>query len=389
MKSICKYQPWLVLAAIGLSQTGCQRFQKAETIKTADEGGTMAQPGLLTVSQDQLARLQIVAVRKTSWSVMVRTTGTVDWDADQTTQAITQVNGPISRILVDLGTKVTKGEPLLYVASPDMANAMSAYRKARNREVLNKRIVDRMNELLSRGVVATKDVESATADYNDAMTDVQNALQALKIFGVTQQDLDQAEKQGTTITPELAVRSPISGVIVQKLVSPGQFIQSGTTVCFMISDVSTVWVQGHIFDRDLPFVKVGDPVTETSPVFAHSFRGQVQYVGAAVDPNTRTTPVRIVTQNPEGLLKKDLYVEADVRTGARRDILVVPVSAVLHDADNQPMVYVEAQPGKFAQRVVSVGGQQGNEVEITSGLTLGENVVTQGSIFVQFALSAK
>lgn len=389
MKSICKCRAILAVAAIGLSQTACQRFQKAEAIKTAEEGGMEAQPGLLTVSQDQLARLEIAPVRKTSWSVMVSTTGTVDWDADHTTQAITQVNGPISRILVDLGTKVAKGEPLLYVASPDMANAITAYRKARNRELLNKRIVDRMNELLSRGVVATKDVESSVADYNDAMTDVQNSLQALKIFDVTQQELDQAEKQGTGITPELAVRSPISGVIVQKLVSPGQFIQSGTTVCFWVSDVSTVWVQGHIFDRDLPFVKVGDAVTETSPVFAHSFRGQVQYVGAAVDPNTRTTPVRIVTQNPEGLLKKDLYVEADVRTGARRDILVVPVSAVLHDADNQPMVYVEAQPGKFAQRLVTVGGQQGNEIEITSGLNLGENVVTQGSIFVQFALSAK
>jgi membrane fusion protein, heavy metal efflux system len=323
---------------MGLSQTACQRFQKAEAIKTAEEGGMEAQPGLLTVSQDQMARLQVAPVRKTSWSVMVRTTGTVDWDADHTTQAITQVNGPISRILVDLGTKVAKGEPLLYVASPDMANAITAYRKARNRELLNKRIVDRMNELLARGVVATKDVESSVADYNDAMTDVQNSLQALKIFDVTQQDLDQAEKQGTAIAPELAVRSPISGVIVQKLVSPGQFIQSGTTVCFWVSDVSTVWVQGHIFDRDLPFVKVGDAVTESSPVFSHSFRGQVQYVGAAVDPNTRTTPVRIVTQNPEGLLKKDLYVEADVRTGPRRDILVVPVSAVLHDADNQPMV---------------------------------------------------
>lgn len=374
---------------MGLSQTACQRFQKADAIKTAEEGGMVAEPGLLTVSQDQMARLGIAPVRKTSWSVMVRTTGTVDWDADHTTQAITQVNGPISRLLVDLGTKVAKGEPLLYVASPDMANAISTYRKARNRAVLNQRIVDRMNELLSRGVVATKDVESSVADYNDSLTDVQNSLQALKIFDVTQQELDQAEKQGTTITPELAVRSPIAGVIVQKLVSPGQFIQSGTTVCFMISDVSTVWVQGHIFDRDLPFVKVGDAVTETSPVFAHSFRGQVQYVGAAVDPNTRTTPVRIVTQNPEGLLKKDLYVEADVRTGERRDILVVPVSAVLHDADNQPMVYVEAQPGKFAQRVVSVGGQQGNEVEITSGLNPGEKVVSQGSIFVQFALSAK
>jgi cobalt-zinc-cadmium efflux system membrane fusion protein len=124
-------------------------------------------------------------------------------------------------------------------------------------------------------------------------------------------------------------------------------------------------------------------------VFSHTFRGQVQYVGAFVDPTTRTTPVRIVTQNPEGLLKKDLFVEADILTGGRRDILVVPVSAVLHDPQNEPMVYVAEQPDKFAQRLVTVGVQQGDEVEITSGLKPGENVVAQGSLFVQFALTAK
>jgi cobalt-zinc-cadmium efflux system membrane fusion protein len=377
--------PVLVLA-VGLSQTACQNLKKTDVAKTAEESDTAS---LLTVSQDQLAHLQVAPVRKATWSTAIRTTGTVDWDADHTTQAITQVNGPISRILVDTGTKVTADQPLLYVASPDVANAVTNYRKARNREKFNKRIVDRMNILLDRGAAAAKDVESSVADYNDAMTDVQNSLQALKIFGVTQQALDQAETQGIAITPELAVRSPIAGVVVQKLVSPGMVIQSGTTVCFMISDVSTVWVQGHIFDRDLPFVKAGDPVTETNPAFPHSFRGQVQYIGAFVDPATRTTPVRIVTANPGGLLKKDLFVEADIQTGARKDILVVPLSAVLHDAQNEPMVYVEVQPAKFAQRLVGIGAQQGNEFEITSGLNEGENVVTQGTVFVQFALNAK
>jgi cobalt-zinc-cadmium efflux system membrane fusion protein len=157
----------------------------------------------------------------------------------------------------------------------------------------------------------------------------------------------------------------------------------------MISNTSTVWVQGHIFDRDLPFVKVGDAVTETSPTIAHSFRGQVQYIGAFVDPNTRTTPVRIVTQNPNGLLKKDLFVTADIQTGVRKNVLVVPVSAVLHDAQNEPIVYVEVQPGKFGQRLVTIGSQQDDEMEITTGVNEGERVVSQGSLFVQFALSAK
>jgi cobalt-zinc-cadmium efflux system membrane fusion protein len=376
----------LLFLTLGLTQSACQNLTRTETAKAADDSST---PGLLKVSDEQLAHLQIQPVRKATWSTTIHTTGTVDWDADHTTQAITQVNGPITRILVDTGAKVTANEPLLYVASPDVANAVTNYRKARNREKLTKRIVDRENTLLDRGAAAAKDVESSLADYNDSMSDVQNSLQALKIFGLTGAAIDEAERQGIGISPELAVRSPIAGMVVQKLVSPGQLIQSGTTICFMISDVSTVWVQGHIFDRDLPYVKVGDPVVQTNPAFPHSFNGQVQYVGAFVDPNTRTTPVRIVTQNPTGVLKKDLFVDAEIRTGARKDMLVVPVSAVLHDAQNQPMVYVEAQPGQFAQRLVNEGMRQGDDVEITSGLSLGEKVVTQGSVFVQFALTAK
>ena len=311
----------------------------------------------------------------------------MDWDADHTTQAITQVNGPISRILVDTGSRVAADDPLLYVSSPDVANAIAAYRKARNREVLTKRIVDRMKELLDRGAIAVKDYESSEADYNDATTDVQNSLQALQIFGITGQEIDQAEQQGTAIRTELAVRSPISGVVVQKLVSPGMLIQAGATVCFMISDVSTVWVQGHIFDRDLPTVRVGDAVEETNPSFDGNFRGTVAYIGAFVDPATRTTPVRIVTQNPEGLLKKDMFVDAVIRTSSRNNIMVVPVSAVLRDDKNEPIVYVQVEPGKFAQRPVTIGAQQDGMVAITGGLTDGDNVVSDGSLFLQFANS--
>jgi cobalt-zinc-cadmium efflux system membrane fusion protein len=309
----------------------------------------------------------------------------VDWDQDHTTQAITQVNGPITRILVDVGTPVRKDQPLLYVSSPDVATAIAAYRKARNREQFNKRILDRTKEMLDHGAVAVKDYESAEADYSDAITDVQNSLQPLRIFGITAAGIDQAEKQGTAIGTELAVRSPISGVIVQKLISPGMLIQAGQTVCFQISDVSTVWVQGHIFDRDLPSVRNGDSVEESNPSFNRRFHGTVSYVGSFVDPNTRTTPVRIVTANPGGLLKKDMFVDAVIQTKRQNNILVVPLSAVLRDDKNEPMVYVEAEPGKFAQRSVAIGPQQDGLVEIASGLREGENVVSDGSLFLQFA----
>ena len=325
-------------------------------------------------------------VGKATWAVAVHTTGTVDWDADHTTQAITQVNGPISRILVDTGTHVKQGDPLLYVASPDLAAAVSTYRKAHNREAFNKR--SRGPHERAAGPAApspSRTTRAAQADYNDAMTDVQNSLQALRIFGITPHGIDQAEKQGTAIATELAVRSPISGVIVQKLVSPGQVIQAGQTACFMVSDVSTVWVQGHVFDRDLPTVRIGDAVEETNAALGHAFHGTVSYIGSFLDPDTRTTPVRIVTHNPGGVLKKDMFVDAVIHTGSQGNTIVVPVSAVLRDDKNEPIVYVQMEPGKFAQRQVTIAGQQNGLIAIASGLQDGETIVTDGSLFLQFS----
>jgi cobalt-zinc-cadmium efflux system membrane fusion protein len=369
--------------------TGAKRLAEGDvpgqTAASADTPPASDKPALLTVSGEQLSHLSIVEANKATWPVAVQTTGTVDWDADRTTQAITQVNGPISRILVDLGNTVKAGDPLLFVSSPDVSNAISAYRKARNRETLTKRVVDRQKELLDRGAVALKDYESNVADYNDATTDVQNSLQALKIFGISRQEIDDAEQQGKPITPELAVRAPINGTIVQRLVSPGQLIQAGMTACFMLSDVSTVWVQGHIFDRDLRSIKVGDEVEQTNAAFDRTFRGRISYIGAFLDPATRTTPVRIVTQNPQGLLKKDMFVNAVIHTSTKSNIIVVPAAAVLRDAQNEPLVYVEVEPGKFAQRSVSVGAFQNGEFEIISGLKEGEKVVADGSLFLQFA----
>jgi cobalt-zinc-cadmium efflux system membrane fusion protein len=378
---------WACVAFLAAAcfQGGCAHPDPDKTEGKSPAAALSAEPRLFKVAPDQLAHLKIAKVARTSWPVAIHTTGTVDWDADHTTQAITQVNGPISRLLVDTGTQVAKGQPLLFVSSPDVAAAMSAYRKARNREVLNKRIVDRTKDLLEHGSVAQKDYESAEADYNDAMTDVQNSLQVLKIFGITAAEIDQAERQGTSIGTELAVRSPIAGTVVQKLVSPGMVIQAGSTVCFMISAVGEVWVQGHVFDRDLPSVRVGDPVELTNPSFDGVLHGKLAYIGAFVDPATRTTPVRIVTGNPRGILKKDMFVEAVIHTSTRSNILVVPLSAVLRDDNNEPLVYVQARPGEFAQRPVRIGAEQSGFVAVASGLNEGEEIVTDGSLFLQFA----
>jgi multidrug efflux pump subunit AcrA (membrane-fusion protein) len=132
-------------------------------------------------------------------------------------------------------------------------------------------------------------------------------------------------------------------------------------------------------------VRSGDAVQESNPSLGRAFQGTVSYIGSIVDPNTRTTPVRIVTHNPGGILKKDMFVDAVIHTGSQGNTVVVPVSAVLRDDKNEPIVYVEMEPGKFEQRQVTIAGQQNGLIAITSGLAGGETVVSDGGLFLQFA----
>ncbi len=373
---------FLAVAALAAGTAACSGSPApTAAAKAAD------QPGYFTVSPGQRAHLQVTKVAEVSLPIDVETTGTVDWDADQTTQAITQVSGPIKRIVVGTGTRVKAGDPLLYVASPDVSGAVSAYRSARNRLDLAKRNLDRNRDLLAHHAIAEKDFESTQADYNDAQTTVENALQTLQIYGVSKTDLDRADQQGQPIMPELAMRAPISGTVVQKLVYPGQYIQAGATAAFVISNVSTVWVQGNLYQQDLRTVRVGNTVAITTPAYDQPFPGVVSYIGAMLDPTSRTTPIRVVTKNPDGLLKKDQFVDLTIHSGRIKQALVVPTSAVLYNNENFPFVYLEAAPGQFAQRLVKTGVQQGNQFEILDGLKAGDPIVSEGSVFLQFAQS--
>lgn len=340
-----------------------------------------------TVAPEQMAHVETTPVSRATWETTVTTTGTVDWDGDHTTQVITQVSGPITRLAADFGAHVKAGDPLLYVASPDISNAVSAYRKAVNRLDLAKRNLDRNRDLLAHKAIAERDLEATEADYNDASTDVQTALQQLHIYGVAPQDLQDAERQNVPIRPELPMRAPIAGTVVQRLVLPGQVIQAGTTVAYVISNVSTVWVQAHIYEKDLRSIHTGDVADIRSASYPENFEGVISYIGDLIDPATRTTAVRIVTRNPRAALKKDMFVNVTIHDTSSHVALVVPTSAVLYDEQNFPFVYVQVRPGQFAERKVDIGGQRNDRIEVLDGIKAGEVVVSQGSVFLQFANS--
>jgi len=385
-----KYAVRAVIVLAAFAVANCSHRDEpspaAKAAAAAPPEASAATPAYFSVPSEQMSHIQVVAVRSAAFDTELRTTGTVDWDNDRTTQAITQVGGPITRILVDTGTRVGAGQPLLYVASPDVTAAFANYRKAQNKVDLSKRNLDRSRDLLDHKAIAQRDFEQVQADYNDAMTDLETASQALRILGVPPKEIEAA-LQSDTVRPELPMRAPIAGTIVQKLVNPGQVIQAGSTAAFVISNVATVWVQAHVYEQDLSKVRVGDEADVTTAAYPTTFHGKVTYVGSMLDPATRTTPVRIVTGNPDGHLKKDQFVDIVMRDKAQRHALVVPTSAVLYDPENLPFVYVQVEQNKFAQRPVSLGTQHGDVTEVEKGVTESDRVVAQGSLFLQFANS--
>jgi cobalt-zinc-cadmium efflux system membrane fusion protein len=164
-------------------------------------------------------------------------------------------------------------------------------------------------------------------------------------------------------------------------------VQAGQTQAFTISDLSTVWVLANIYQADLAFVINGEDVVVQTDAYPGSFHGRISYVSPALDPNTRTLQARIVVDNPGEKLKRDMYCTVTVTAGSITNAIAVPDSSVLRDDNNQPFVYVGVGENQFGRRDVETGQSESGKTQILKGISVGEKVVGDGSLFLQFANS--
>jgi cobalt-zinc-cadmium efflux system membrane fusion protein len=338
---------------------------------------------LFTIPQEQMAHVQVLTVRPTTLPRSLRLTGAVAYNSFRTTPVITQVSGPVAKIVVVPGQRVQKDEPMLYVASPDYSQLRTNYLKAKDAYALAQKANARARDLYEHKAIAEQNVEQAESAEVQAGGDLAAAQAALKVMGIT--DPDALVKAPPSF--EVPVRAPISGEVVEQDVSAGQLIQPGTTQCFMISDTSSVWVLVNVYQKDLPYVRAGDTVAIQTDTYPEVFHGRISYVAASLDPNTRTLQARIETNNPGEKLKKDMYVSVTVNAGAIPNAIALPDAAVLRDNENQPFVYAAASSNQFGRRSVTLGESLNGQTEITSGLKAGDQVIGNGSLFLQFANS--
>jgi len=375
--------PCAAMLLLGLLLAGCGSGPGESASKmTSYTSAESEKAELFTVPQEQMTHVKVVAVEKTRLERLLRLTGSVTYNQFKTTPVFSAIGGPVHQILVAPGETVPAGAALLTVNSPDYSVARSAYIKARDALQLAEKALHRAEDLYAHGAVAEAELQVAQSNRTQAEADMVSSQDALRARGI--KDPDALVNSPGKTTLQIPVLAPVGGEIVERLVGPGQLLQAGATQCFTISDMSQVWVLVNVYQSDLAFVHVGDPVEINTDAYPQVFHGKISYISPALDPNTRTLQARIITDNPGKKLKKDMYVTASVLAGVNPDALTVPDAAVLRDTENMPYVYVQTEGNRFARRLVKVGDSNAGRTQITTGLKEGEHVVGDGALFLQF-----
>jgi Cu(I)/Ag(I) efflux system membrane fusion protein len=324
-------------------------------------GGGAQVDGRMTVQIDP-ARQQMIGLRTApvtrgdvggSW----RTVGRVEVDPTRVRKTNVKVDGYVERIFVNFpGQHVRKGEPLFTLYSPTLLAAQHEYVAA----------------------LAAKSAAGAqgSAEYDALLTAARRRMQLWDVSDSAMAELESTRKVGKTLTFD----SPISGVVTVKNVVEGSHLNPGDTP-YEITDLSMVWVMVDAYESDIARVHVGMEATLTLPAYANRvFRGRVQFIDPLLDANTRTVKVHMHFPNPTGELKPELYGEV-ILSGETRQGLLVPLDAVIHSG-TKAVVFVALDQGKFRPVEVQLGQRSGDQVEVVSGLSEGQSVVTRANFLV-------
>jgi len=355
-----------------------KQASKMTSFSTAESPESKAE--LFSLPTDQMAHIQVVTVEQGPLARNLRLTGAVEYNDFKTTPVITQVGGPVSRVVVVQGEHVRAGQALLYIASPDYSLLRSAYLKARDAFQLADKAYHRAQDLYEHHAIAQADLEQAQSNRTQAQADFESSADAIRILGIADPETIVTKPP----SPEIPLYSPVAGEVVDRTCSAGQLLAAGATQCFALSDMSSVWILVNIYQNDVAYVHIGDPVTIENESYPGVLRGKIEYISPALDPNTRTLQARIETPNPGERLKKEMYVTALVQAGVIPNALFVPNSSVLRNDQNMPYVYLQTGKTQFARRDVTLGETQGGKTQILTGLQANDHVVGDGSLFLQF-----
>jgi multidrug efflux pump subunit AcrA (membrane-fusion protein) len=331
--------------------------------KAADEASDVEGRAVVKVdpTRQQLIGVETDTARVVGLEKTIETVGRVAYDETKVVMVHPRVKGWIEDIFVDYtGKAVKRGEPLFSIYSPELYTTQEEYFIAREGE-----------EILGDGVLSTagEDARSLSAA----------ARKRLELFDITDRQIEELEKNGRP-GAGLRITSPIDGYVIEKSVYDGRFVKPDESL-YTIADLSKLWVLADVYEYELPAVKLGqEALVRLSYLPGVEFRGRVSYIYPYLDSMTRTATLRIEVENPDRILKPDMYAEVmiEVDLGLR---LVVPRDALM-DTGNRQIAYVKTDERRFEPRDVTTGVTADGRVEVLGGISPGEVVVTSANFLI-------
>lgn len=347
----------------------------------ASSGGQPEAPGLvhqgdeIILPPDSILRKEIAVApaRDESGSARLELPAVVESEPTRTAAVLTPLAGRVTKIAVSLGDRVTRGQVLTLIDSPDLAQANDDYDKAADALSLTKKNLTRQEAQFKIGAASSRDLDQARSDYAQALAEYTRARNRLIAIG--------APTNTTHASSELEVKAPVGGSLTALTIATGNMINDPTQPIMTVADLTTVWVTAMVPEKDVSAVHKNDDAEVRLEAYPdRTFHGKVLFVPDVVEPDTRRIKIRIALENPDYTLKPNMFGTV-VLHGAHAPRIVLPTSALLMNND-RTTVFVERAPWRFERRIVAAQLQEGDSVVITSGLKAGERVVVKGGILL-------
>ncbi len=337
----------------------------------------------LTFAPEMLARinLQYAEVKSQNISNQLRTTGTVQANSYKETRVMPLVGGRVLAVKAELGNFVKKGQPLATIYSTELAQEQTEYLKVEANLDLHISQSERYRKLAEIGAVSKQELQEVEVKLHEHHAEHASHRQKLKLLGMTDAQIE-ALKNNADVRSEVVVPAPSSGIITARGVNIGQVV-AVTDSLFSVTDLSTVWVIGNVFEKDFGAMRMGAKVIVSSPSYAgRQFNGTISYIDPRIDPASRTAQIRIEVPNPNQVLKIGMFVDMALNIAGQQDAIAIP-KAALQQIGNEQVVFVALGSGQFQMRKLQLGEDLGNMVRVTSGIMTGEKIVTEGSFFLR------
>lgn len=338
-----------------------------------------------SVTPSQFANLTIEPVKALEFRSEAVTDGRIALNGDATTPVFSPYSGRVVRVLASVGQRVERGARLAELQASEIVQSQGDLRNANAQLKLARVNEERKHAAYDSKGGSLQDWQQAQAELAVAQTTLASARERLHIFGKTDREIALLEQQRTG-TSATYITAPIGGVITDRQIGPGQYLQAGaSTPVFSIGDLSTVWLVANVREIDSPRIELGQHVNvEVLALPGESYTAKLESVGPAVDPVTRRIPVRAVLDNPHGMLKPEMFATFSIVTGSPQTAPAVPEHAIVYEGDTAH-VWVVAARNELTLREIRTGRVHGGMVEVLSGLAPGDKVVTRGSLFIDRA----